>query len=71
MSNGGDADFRKLTMLDARKSMHEELVKLIATAPAETKEVSIAATTQLLMSTAHLRNTNNDFAASNMKCYHL
>lgn len=38
MSNGGDANFRKLTMLDARKSMHEELDKLLATAPAETRE---------------------------------
>lgn len=62
MSNGGDADFRKLTMLDARKSMHEELDKLLATAPAETREVSIAAITQQLVSKARMRNnTNNDF----------
>ena len=39
-SNNGDADFRKMTLIDARKSMHDELEKLLATAAPEARDVS-------------------------------
>lgn len=37
-SNNGDADFRKMTLIDARKSMHDELEKLLATAAPEARD---------------------------------